>query len=445
MMFLLLLCVCFGTLTSSVLGLDFRYQNTREVEEYLKAVNKNYSSITYLHSIGKSVEGRDLWVLVLGKFPYEHKVGIPEFKYIANMHGNEPVGRVLLLHLIDHLTSNYNTDPTVTSMINNTRIHILPSMNPDGFESSPRNCTYSDGRFNMHGVDLNRNFPDAFTKDSSPQEPEVRAVMDWVRSEPFVLSANLHGGAVVASYPYDNSNGGAELQGGASVSPDNDVFVHLAKTYSYNHSDMYKGNLCNYQFFKDGITNGFQWYALQGGMQDYNYVFGQCLEITLEVSCCKYPNEDKLSGLWAANKAALLAYMQQVHLGVKGQVFDSRGVPVQNALVAVEGRQNLCPFKTDTNGEYYRLLLPGNYTLKVTVPGQAPITESLQIPDGTSKFSALKRDFVSLSPSIRPDTSDPTAACTSLIRSAYDSNSSVALLYAWLSHLLFLTFCTLLL
>lgn len=55
--------------------------------------------------------------------------------------------------------------------------------------------------------------------------------------------------------------------------------------------------------------------VLLGGMQDYNYVWAQCLELTLEISCCKFPSETQLPGLWEANRPALLAYMQQVHLG----------------------------------------------------------------------------------------------------------------------------------
>lgn len=50
-------------------------------------------------------------------------------------------------------------------------------------------------------------------------------------------------------------------------------------------------------------------------MQDYNYVWGQCFEITLELSCCKYPPADQLEKFWRDNKVALIEYIKQVHLG----------------------------------------------------------------------------------------------------------------------------------
>ena len=57
-------------------------------------------------------------------------------------------------------------------------------------------------RYNANGVNLNRNFPDYFEpSDSLILEPETKAVINWIQNNQFVLSGNLHGGALVANYP----------------------------------------------------------------------------------------------------------------------------------------------------------------------------------------------------------------------------------------------------
>lgn len=84
----------------------------------------------------------------------------------------------------------------------------MPSMNPDGFEKSMEGDSVGTvGRANANDVDLNRNFPDQFDKsiETMARQPEVKAVMAWSKATGFVLSANLHGGSLVANYPYDNN------------------------------------------------------------------------------------------------------------------------------------------------------------------------------------------------------------------------------------------------
>ena len=78
-------------------------------------------------------------------------------------------------------------------------------------------------------------------------------------------------------------------------------------------------------FFYDGITNGADWYALYGGMQDFNYIFTNDMEITLELSCCKHPPARELPKFWLDNKNALMSYMELAHMGVKGTVTDANG------------------------------------------------------------------------------------------------------------------------
>ncbi|KAM5170839.1 carboxypeptidase M [Mantella aurantiaca] len=397
---LLMTVACLGFLALSEQSLDFTYHHTQQVESILKDFNTKYPAITYLYSIGKSVAGRDLWVLAVGLHPTTHTTGIPEFKYVANMHGNEAVGRELMLHLIEYLLTNYKSDPVVTQIITNTRIHILTSMNPDGFENSHvLDCDSLTGRYNQNGFDLNRNFPDAFQENTEAIQPETKAIMDWLKKETFVLSANFHGGALVASYPYDNS---------PKTPPDDDVLKFLASTYSINHATMSSNDVCGAQGFSGGITNGFSWYPVEGGMQDYNYIFSQCLEITVEVSCCKYPNDSTLQQYWEDNRASMIEYMKQVHMGIKGQVFDIDGKPIPNATVDVQGRNHICPYRTNKYGEYYLLLLPGSYTLIVTVQNQS-IQSTVSIPK-ISNFSAMTYDFHY---NVKTGTADPvTTACS---------------------------------
>ena len=293
------------------------YHNYTAVENLFTRLEKEYPELARLYSIGRSVQNRELYVLRItsdmnniAKTTEDQKSTLafslsnkPMFKYVANMHGNEAIGRELVVALAQHLLYNFGSDDRVTRLVTETDLWLMPSLNPDGFEAATEgecdpmyrnSANRKTGRENANDKDLNRNFPDQFHDGTDEEslkrnrEPETLAAMKWIVNNPFVLSGNLHGGSVVASYPFDDSRQGYNnyFRTYYSAAPDDKVFRMLATVYASNHNEMKTGTVCPGDNFPNGITNGAKWYDVPGGMEDFNYVHSNCFEITMELSCC---------------------------------------------------------------------------------------------------------------------------------------------------------------
>ncbi|XP_030899413.2 carboxypeptidase D [Melopsittacus undulatus] len=396
--------------------MDFRHHHFSDMEIFLRRYANEYPRITHLYSVGKSVELRELYVMEISDNPGVHEAGEPEFKYIGNMHGNEVVGRELLLNLIEYLCKNFGTDPEVTDLVQSTRIHIMPSMNPDGYEKSQEGDRGGTvGRNNSNNYDLNRNFPDQFVHVTDPLQPETLAVMTWLKTHPFVLSANLHGGSLVVNYPFDDDEQGVAIY---SKSPDDAVFQQLALSYSKENTKMYQGSPCKdmypTEYFPHGITNGAQWYNVPGGMQDWNYLHTNCFEVTIELGCVKYPKAEELPRYWEQNRRSLLQFMKQVHRGVWGFVLDAMdGRGILNATISVADINH--PVTTYKDGDYWRLLVPGTYKITASARGYDPVTKTVEVGSrgGVQVNFTLSRTDIKVEegkvPVLNtPDTSDPS-------------------------------------
>lgn len=62
----------------------FKHHHFNEMVEFLKDLNFKYPNITRLHSIGKSVQGRDLFVLIISDTPQKHIPGEFMFTLMTN-------------------------------------------------------------------------------------------------------------------------------------------------------------------------------------------------------------------------------------------------------------------------------------------------------------------------------------------------------------------------
>jgi len=348
------------------------YHSYDSLTSDVKSLAELHPGICRLHSLGKSVQGRDIWVLRITDNP-DVEEDEPAVKYLATLHGNEPVGMEMCLYLAHHLLSQYLADDDVTTLVDHTDIWIVPLVNPDGLQQNIR--------FNANGYDLNRVFPE-FTlgePDSmTGREPEVIAIMAWQAGRMFTLSADFHGGALVASYPY-NTDGKGSVD---SPTPDDTLYRAISTEYAMRNPPMSASST-----FPGGIVNGADWYFINGSMGDWNYRFRFCNEVTFEISNIKKPFESTLPGLWEDNRESMLAYLNTVHRGVRGSVTDAAtGLPVR-ARILVEG--NTQPvYSHPAGGDFYRMLLPGTYALNFDAPGyhQLRISDVLVKPDTPTRL-----------------------------------------------------------
>ncbi len=347
----------------------------------LQAIATARPDLVRLTSIGQSAEPlatpRELWMMKISRNP-DLDEDEPEVAYIAAMHGDEVVGKELCIEFIHYLLDNYGTDSRVTDLVDNTVIWIMPSMNPDGTEAG--------GRYNDNGYDLNRDFPDWFqdpVNSTDGRQPETVALMNWGNQHNINLSANFHGGALVANYPFDGNLSGSSVFT-PSPDPDHPMFVSISLTYSSNNPPMYSSFS-----FADGITNGADWYWIQGGMQDWNYVWAGNYQLTLEVSDVKWPSGNQLPTFWNENRESMLSFLERAHEGVRGLVTDAvTGEPVR-AEIRLDSDQ--FPAYTDANmGDYHRLVLPGSYSMEVSASGYQAQT----IPITVAAGSAVRHDVV---------------------------------------------------
>ncbi|XP_077587655.1 putative carboxypeptidase X1 [Stigmatopora nigra] len=393
-------------------GLDFRHHNYQEMRKVMKSVAEECPDITRIYTIGKSYMGLKLYVMEISDNPGKHELGEPEFRYVANMHGNEVLGRELVLNLMQYMCRRYKAgDHRVQRLVSNTRIHLLPSMNPDGYEVAYNKGSelagWGEGRYTVEWIDLNHNFPDLnhilwdaqeaaldpskipnhyipipeyYTKEDALVAPETRAVISWMQDIPFVLGANLHGGELVVTYPYDGTEGWAPQAN--TPTPDNAFFRWLATVYASSNPAMSdpERRLCHYEDFRtrNNIINGGAWHNVPGSMNDFSYLHTNCMEVTVELSCDKYPHASELPTEWENNKESLLLFMEQIERGLKGVVRDKdtkKGIP--DAVIKVEDHEH--DVRSAADGDYWRLLNPGDYKVEAWAEGYFPAARHCRV------------------------------------------------------------------
>ncbi len=204
------------------------YHDNFMVEDLLKAFAERYPTITSLHKIGETWQGRDIWALKISDNA-DIEEDEPAYLFVAAHHGSELLSTEFVLDTIEYLTVSYDKDEKVRTWVDSYEIWCVPLANPDGCfrffhvtGSGRKNGrdTNHNGKIDItDGIDLNRNYPYRWhtlgerSSKSNPKhywyrgpepasEPETRAMMRLAEEQRFIMLISYHTSATKILVPY---------------------------------------------------------------------------------------------------------------------------------------------------------------------------------------------------------------------------------------------------
>lgn len=268
------------------------YEGSRvseDVVDYIKYYNSEYPEFTEVFSIGKSLEGRELTVIKIGK-------GSRTIFINAEHHPREYITAILLLNQVEMLCEAYSKDLSVDGfkvrdLLDSVSIYFLPLVNPDGVEICKNE---NPGWYwNARGVNLNKNYDAEWRKSSRDSaagdsgkaafsESETKAVKDFCEVLGFDLSIAYHAAGEIIYWYFS--------QKGKDVERDGKLAEILSKVTGYD--------LVSMKSSMGGIDRG-------GGFKDWVVDKLHTPSFTIEVgkgSMTKPLSFSEYSSIWDKNK-----------------------------------------------------------------------------------------------------------------------------------------------
>jgi carboxypeptidase T len=220
---------------SEMLPLDFPsqdaiYHNYAELTAELDALVAQYPQLLKKFSIGKSVQGRDIWAVRINPHAKnaQEPSGLPGILFLGGHHAREHLSIEVPLKLVRHLAESFTQDEVIRNLLSGRDITIVPMVNPDGAEYDIESGSYRSWRKNRTenkgsscaGVDLNRNYgylwgtggsskspcADTFMGPAAFSEPETKAVKALVESRPNTkILLTFHTFSELILYPWGHT------------------------------------------------------------------------------------------------------------------------------------------------------------------------------------------------------------------------------------------------
>ena len=303
---------------------DALYHNYPEMVDEIMATQAAYPNLVKVSSIGKSYQGRELWIAKVSDNVATDEAE-PEILIDALHHSREHLTTEQALYLLKVLTHDYATDATVKSVVDNREIWIVFALNPDGMQYDLTGTPYRAWRKNRQpnagstavGTDLNRNYdydwgcchgssgvrssltyrgPRAFSA------PETQAMRDFVRSrviggrQQIRLHITLHTNGQLVLWPYGHTKTDIPAD---MTRADHAAFVTLGRRMAARNGYTAKQSSDLY------ITDGDQIDWMYGRYRIFSFTWELYPTEHYRTSDF-YPPDEQIAGAVSKNRSALL-------------------------------------------------------------------------------------------------------------------------------------------
>src|ERR1700682_1019033 len=111
-----------------------RFYRYAELSALLKSYAAEFPDLVKLESIGRSHEGRDIWVATITNTATGPAQDKPAFWVDGNIHSTEVAASVANIYFLQQLVDQHGKDPDITRALDTRAVYICPRINPDGAE-----------------------------------------------------------------------------------------------------------------------------------------------------------------------------------------------------------------------------------------------------------------------------------------------------------------------
>ena len=110
------------------------YYRYDDLVRILRGIAGARPDLVRLQAIGRSHEGREIWLATVTRFASGEDGDKPAFWVDGNIHATEVAGSMACLYLLRYLVEGYGHDADVTRCLDTRAFYICPRLNPDGAE-----------------------------------------------------------------------------------------------------------------------------------------------------------------------------------------------------------------------------------------------------------------------------------------------------------------------